>query len=189
MLAWWYISETLIAEKLLNRCYVPPNTNHILIRPFHPADQSEVKDLILAGLAEHWGSLDPSRNPDLDDITTSYAGALFLVAHLDDRLVGTGALIPRCSTMAEIVRMSVAKSYRRRRIGRLILIRLLDHAQQAGYEQVILETTATWQEAVEFYKANGFLLTHYQAGDVYFRLDLSHHKDPTQPGKQEQQEA
>jgi GNAT superfamily N-acetyltransferase len=149
------------------------NTNQLLIQHFHSADQSEVKDLILAGLAEHWGSLDPSCNPDLDDITTSYAGAVFLVARLDGHLVGTGALLPRSRETGEIVRMSVAKSHRRRGIGQQILIRLLFHAQQIGYEQVVLETTTAWQEVIGFYLNNGFRVTHYQDGDVYFCLEPS----------------
>jgi GNAT superfamily N-acetyltransferase len=175
---------TLIDSKSFHRCFVP---NSILIRPFQPTDQPKVKDLILAGLAEHWGSLDPSCNPDLDDITTSYAGAIFLVAQLDGRLVGNGALLPRSQSVAEIVRMSVAKSHRRRGIGRLILRSLLDHAQQAGFKQVILETTATWQEAVKFYIDNGFQVTHYQGGDIYFCLELPHH-EPTQLKKQQDNE-
>ncbi|MCP4415536.1 MAG: hypothetical protein GY805_02870, partial [Chloroflexi bacterium] len=44
----------------------------IVIRPFHPQDQSATKQLILAGLVEHWGELDPSLNPDLNDIARSY---------------------------------------------------------------------------------------------------------------------
>lgn len=151
---------------------MPLNTDHILIQPFQPADQSEVKDLILAGLAEYWGTLDTSRNPDLDDITTTYGEAFFLVARLDGRLVGSGALLQRSHKIAQIVRMSVLKSYRRRGIGRLILKGLLEHARKAGFNQVVLETTASWKGAIEFYQKNGFQVTHYKDGDIYFRLDL-----------------
>jgi GNAT superfamily N-acetyltransferase len=149
------------------------NTDHVLILPFQPADQKEVKDLILAGLAEYWGSLDPSCNPDLDDITRTYHQAVFLVARLDDRLVSTGALLPHSPRIAKIVRMSVLKSCRRRGIGRQILNRLLDYARQSGYKQVVLETTASWQGAIEFYLSNGFRVTHHKNDNIHFHLDLS----------------
>lgn len=174
--------------KLFQVCKMPLNANQLLIRPFHPQDQKEVKDLILDGLIEHWGSLEPSRNLDLDDITTSYAGALFLVALLDGRLVGTGALLPHAKEVGEIVRMSVKITCRRRGIGRLILRRLLEHAQQFGYRQVILETTATWQEAIQFYLDNGFQVTHFQNGDIYFSQDLASQVLPVGISKQENQD-
>ena len=43
-------------------------TQDVIILPFQPENQAEVKNLILAGLAEHWGMIDPSKNPDLNDI-------------------------------------------------------------------------------------------------------------------------
>ncbi len=77
-----------------------PELPSITITPFAPADQAEVKALILAGLAEHWGVLDPSLNPDLDDIAASYRQATFLVARCGDRIVGTGALLPHSASVA-----------------------------------------------------------------------------------------
>jgi putative acetyltransferase len=144
----------------------------ITLHAFQPADQAAVKDLILAGLADHWGTLDPSKNPDLDDIAASYAGAIFLVARYLDRIIGTGALVPRPDGTAEVVRMSVSADWRRQGIGRMILRALVDHARQNGFQRIVLETTETWQEVIAFYLHFGFRITHYQDGDVYFELDL-----------------
>ncbi|CAA9269377.1 MAG: hypothetical protein AVDCRST_MAG93-2561, partial [uncultured Chloroflexia bacterium] len=41
---------------------------NLAIRPFTPADQKAARDLVLDGLGEHFGWIDTSRNPDLDDI-------------------------------------------------------------------------------------------------------------------------
>jgi putative acetyltransferase len=144
----------------------------ITLRPFQPADQAPVKDLILAGLAEHWGWLDPTKNLDLDDIAASYAGGVFLVARHQGQIIGTGALAPRSNDTGEVVRMSVAANWRRQGIGRRILQDLVDGARQSGYRRIILETTETWQEVIAFYLRFGFRITHYQAGDVYFELAL-----------------
>jgi hypothetical protein len=63
-----------------------------VIRDFERRDQSEAQDLILAGLQQHWGFRDPSRNHDLRDIACSYADGVFIEACAGSRIVGTGAL-------------------------------------------------------------------------------------------------
>jgi GNAT superfamily N-acetyltransferase len=143
------------------------------IRPFRPEDQSKTKALILEGLREHWGAIDPDRNPDLLDIAAAYAGAVFLLACRGERIIGTGALLPRRNGTAEIVRMSVIREMRRQGIGGLILRTLLEQARAAGAKRIILETTAAWQDAVAFYQKHGFRITHYDGGDAYFALDLA----------------
>jgi len=148
------------------------NILEITLHDFQPNDQAAVKDLILAGLAEHWGTLDPSKNPDLDDIAITYNGAVFMVARYQDQIIGTGALVPRQDGTAEIVRMSVAADWRRQGIGRRILQALVDRARLAGFRRIILETTETWQEVIAFYLSFGFRIIRYKDGDVYFVLNL-----------------
>ncbi len=148
-------------------------SSDLTIRPFCPSDQAQVKALILAGLKEHWGWLDPTLNPDLDDIAGAYARAIFLVAWLGGKLAGCGALVPRSPETAEIVRMSVAAEMRRQGIGGRILDNLVAAARRRGYRRIVLETTATWVEAVGFYKRHGFKPTDVRNGDQYFELELS----------------
>jgi GNAT superfamily N-acetyltransferase len=147
--------------------------SELTIMLFQPGDREEVRNLILAGLAEHWGKLDPAKNPDLEKIGSAYTGATTLVARVGGRIVGTGTLVPRTKETAEIVRMSVTADVRRRGIGGMILLQLIEHARAGGFQQVVLETTATWQDVIAFYQRHGFAITHYQAGDVYFALDLT----------------
>ena len=142
------------------------------IRPFQPDDQAPVRDLILAGLEEYWGTLDESKNPDLQDIADSYRDGIFLVACLEQQIVCTGALLPRSAETAEIVRMSVAQHLRRQGVGWQMLTELCCRAYRHGFRQVILETTATWEYAIAFYQAFGFQISHYADGNVYFVLDL-----------------
>ncbi len=142
------------------------------IQPFQPEYQAGARDLILAGLAEHWGRLDPGRNPDLEDIDAAYAQAVFLVALQQGRVIGTGALIPKADGTAEIVRMSVAADVRRRGVASALLQALCKQARTLGVLQLVLETTETWQDAVAFYEHFGFKVTHHLDGDIYFRLKL-----------------
>jgi len=144
----------------------------IVILPFQPENQDEVKNLVETGLAEHWGLLDSTKNPDLNDISTTYANDIFLVAWEGNKIVGTGALVHYSEDTGEIVRMSVVKEMRRKGVGRLILQRLIEQARLLGYRRIILETTNTWHEVIEFYLRCGFQITHYRDGDVYFEMNL-----------------
>lgn len=144
----------------------------VTIRPFQSKDQGAVKALILAGLEEHWGVLDLTKNPDLNDIAASYGDAIFLTAWSGDRLVGTGVLVHEAEGVARIVRMSVAADMRRRGVGKALLARLCEQAEAAGYRQIVLETTSEWQDAIAFYMRFGFRVIGAWDGDTHFVLDL-----------------
>jgi len=144
----------------------------ITIDRFKPEDQSPARALVLAGLAEHWGWLDPDKNPDLSDIASTYASGVFLVARNEERIVGTGALRPGRAQAAEVVRMSVAADMRRKGIGGRILESLCKEARARGFKTITLETTESWSEAIAFYERFGFRSTHRLEGDVYFALQL-----------------
>jgi len=144
----------------------------ITILPFQSEYQAEAKNLVLAGLAEHWGTLDPSKNQDLNDISYTYANGIFLVAWQNNQIIGTGALLPMSNDTAEIVRMSVVANMRRKGIGKMILQKICERSKIDGYKRLVVETTETWNEVIEFYKQFGFQITHYLDGDVYFALDL-----------------
>ena len=129
-------------------------------------NQAEVRALILAGLAEHWGEIDPTLNPELDDMVDSYgAGRTILIRGDDGALLGTGTLLPRSDDTAEILRMSVAHTARRSGIGRRIVDELLVTAGGWSATRVILETTSAWPDVIAFYLSCGFAITHTDDGD------------------------
>ena len=144
----------------------------IVVRPIEPKDVATARAVILNGMRERWGYLDPSKNPDLNDLLAAYAGSTFIVAERDGEIVGTGALVARGRDEAQVVRMSVAQSHRRMGVGSAVLAVLLETAQGCGCRRVILETAANWTDAREFYEHHGFQLSHYADGDAYFFLNL-----------------
>jgi GNAT superfamily N-acetyltransferase len=146
--------------------------NTVVITHFEPQHQEIVRNLILEGLAEHWGVLDPAFNQDLLDIAQSYKDGIFMLAWLGEKLVGTGALVPECEGVARIVRMSVEKMHRRQGIGKLILANQLEYAGAQGIQKIVLETTASWEEVIAFYKSNNFHPLEIRDGDLHFELDL-----------------
>jgi GNAT superfamily N-acetyltransferase len=140
------------------------------ITTFHRKYQKSAKKLVLEGLKEHWGSIDPRKNPDLDDISKTYKGSDFFIAWQDDEIIGTGALVHASYQVAEIVRVSVAPKFRRLGFGHRIVNHLVETAKKKGYKKIILETTETWNEVINFYLAFGFKITHRVDGDCFFEL-------------------
>jgi ribosomal protein S18 acetylase RimI-like enzyme len=145
----------------------------VTIRDFQPVDQPAARTLILTGLGEHWGWIDETLNPDVDDIATNYAGETFLVAYDGDQLIGTGALIHEADGEARVMRMSVAAAARRQRIGSQILEALIERARQRGYSKIVLETTATWSEVIAFYRRHGFRELGERDGEMHFERLLT----------------
>ncbi|MBE2224054.1 MAG: GNAT family N-acetyltransferase [Anaerolineae bacterium] len=142
-------------------------------RPFSPTDQAAAKQLILAGLAEHWGELDLSLNPDLNDIQASYVdkGGVFIVVEAENgKLIGTGALLPEGENAARILRVSVHQDYRRMGLGRALTAELIEAAHHAGYAKILVETTETWEPAIRLYQDFGFTEVDRYGGDVHMEL-------------------
>lgn len=139
--------------------------------------QEQARRIVCAGLEERFGELDPSYNKDLDDIVSWYAGQghLFLTGTLEGQMVCTGALIREGRDVGRIARMSVWKPYRRRGIARCMLQELERRARQKGYAKLMLETTASWLDAVQFYKANGYVEVQRDEEEVHLEKVLSHH--------------
>ena len=149
-------------------------TGGLVIRPFEPSFQDEALRLIQAGLAEHFGTLDPARNPDLRDIAGFYGAENFYVAFVGDEMVGTAALKHESDGSCRIARMSVRPEYRRRGVGTAMLDHLLSVAAARGYTRIVLETTRDWHAAQAFYRANGFRIVSVDEAraDVNFERRL-----------------
>lgn len=143
-------------------------------RPFTPADQAAAKQLILAGLEEHWSELDLSLNPDLNNIQATYidSGGVFIVVETNGKLIGTGALIPEGENEVRIVRVSVHNEYRRLGIGQAITAELVKVAHQCYYAKILVETTDTWEPAIRLYQDYGFVEVDRYDGEVHMEMVL-----------------
>ncbi len=146
-----------------------------LIRPFVPADQETARHLILQGLGEHFGFIDESYNPDLNDITASYlaAGQVFAVAELDGVLVGTGALITGGEGVGRMVRVSVSREQRGQGLGRAIVEHLVGLARARRLRRVVVETNLGWDDAIGLYRRGGFVEYDRDEVSIHLALDLS----------------
>jgi len=142
------------------------------IRPFESRDQDAVRGLILTGLGEHFGWIDETCNPDLDDIAAHYTelGHIFVVAEIDGEPVGAAALKTENARTGRIVRMSVKQTHRGQGIGRALVTHLLDVARQCGFVQVYVSTEPDWYDAIRLYTRYGFKARGRDDEDIFFVL-------------------
>jgi ribosomal protein S18 acetylase RimI-like enzyme len=147
----------------------------IVIRQFEQRDQQAARQLILQGLGAHFGFIDETLNPDLNDIMANYVnvGHSFLVAYSGSNLVGTGALITEAEGVGRIVRVSTHRDYRRRGIGRAIVTRLLNQARERGYRRVLVSTNTDWYDAIGLYQRLGFVEYGRNEYGVGMSLEMS----------------
>jgi len=85
--------------------------------------------------------------------------SVFVIAYVDGRPVGCGALKPFCAdtpNIAEVKRMFVESDLRGRGLSRQILAKLEDVALENGYDTVRLETGKKQPEAIGLYRSAGY---------------------------------
>ena len=82
--------------------------------------------------------------------------ALFVLARLDGKPVGCGALRPLEPTVAEVKRMYVLPEARGHGIARKILLALEHVAHQQGYTHTRLQTGLLQPDAIHLYESTGY---------------------------------
>jgi GNAT superfamily N-acetyltransferase len=97
----------------------------------------------------------PDETP-VDPRTFDLPEGAFLVAELDGQLVGCAGLRRHENETAELKRMYVRASHRRRGLARVLLRAAEDQARKLGYRRLVLETGSEQPEALALYLASGY---------------------------------
>jgi GNAT superfamily N-acetyltransferase len=109
-------------------------------------------------------------------------GGQLLLAYVDGRLAGCGALRPLAdvdyANACEMKRLFVRPDFRRFGLGRVLAQALLDEARRAGYSAMLLDTLDEMEAARELYASLGFeeIPPYYFnpiAGAHYLKADLT----------------
>lgn len=130
---------------------------NVTFEPVSGATAPAARDLILAGLAERFGTLRTEFLDDVLGLPGSYAPPrLLLVGVAQGKVVCTGALVPESAGLWRIQRMSVLAEMRRLGLARAALHALEQAARGRGARALILETTADWASARRLYESAGF---------------------------------
>ncbi len=123
-----------------------------------PEDYSSpvARDLVAqmyADLTPLYGGTPSGTFPPLD---FDRPGAVFLVARLDGKPAGCGAIVPLEGDCGEVKRMFVRSDLRGRGIARAILAELEGRARGFGYGRLRLETGVKQPEAIRLYEKAGY---------------------------------
>lgn len=146
--------------------------DNLVVANFSPSDQFAVRALLEASMSERWSNFDPSANPDIYDIANSFANGLMLVAKLRRVVIGCGGVLHESDAAGRIVRMCVAQEHRNKGIGTALLEQLIAYASARHCAKLMLETTATWHDAIAFYVRHGFATVCEAQGNRYFERTL-----------------
>lgn len=121
---------------------------------------------------------------ELASLPGEYAapGGQLLLAHVDGALAGCGGFraLPEADhpNACEMKRLFVRRAFRRFGLGRLLAQALIDHAMQAGYSCMLLDTLDDMEAARGLYTSLGFVeVAPYYfnplPGAHYLKVDLT----------------
>jgi GNAT superfamily N-acetyltransferase len=126
----------------------------IEIRPYEDPDVARMVDEVQAEYVELYGGPDAA---EVDPGEFAPPTGLFLVGLLDGVAVAMGGWRTLSEREAEIKRMYVSRSARRRGLARRMLAELERTAAAAGLARLVLNTGPEQPEAVALYERAGYL--------------------------------
>ena len=103
-------------------------------------------------------------------------GRLYL-AYYDDEVAGCIGLRKIDSQNCEMKRLYVRQKFRGRKIGNLLVEKIIDDAKKIGYSYMLLDTLPFLESAIHMYKRYGFYeIDSYNDSpmdtSIYMKLDL-----------------
>ncbi|HEU4652483.1 MAG TPA: GNAT family N-acetyltransferase [Steroidobacteraceae bacterium] len=122
-------------------------------------DEPVVRSLVLAlnaELAERYPE-EGANHFRLDPEEVGPGRGAFLVAYVDEKPVGCGAVRINEPGVGEIKRMFVIPGFRGRGVAGAVLSALQDYARDLGAHKLVLETGSRQPEAVALYRRAGFI--------------------------------
>ena len=142
----------------LNYC----SMNEVKIEVYTDIDKIRIPDLILNIQNEEFGiPITLNQQPDLNEISKFYqvSNGNFWVAKVDEKLVGTIALLDIGNNQTALRKMFVDRNYRGKEygIGQKLLDNLIDWARSKNITEIYLGTTEKFIRAQRFYENNGFI--------------------------------
>ena len=103
-------------------------------------------------------------------------GGKIFFAKLEDKIIGTVALMPKNSSF-ELNKMAVTDKIQSKGIGSLLMQKCIDEAKNLGLKEIFLFSNTKLDKAINLYKKVGFLEEHFDSSDykranIYMTLKL-----------------
>jgi len=132
------------------------------IEPYLDSYKDEVADLILNIQKDEFGiPITLNMQPDLNEIRKFYQinDGNFWIAKINNKIVGTIALLDIGNNKGALRKMFVVKEYRGKEfgVGQKLLNNLIDWAKHKKITEIFLGTTEKFTGAQRFYEKNGFV--------------------------------
>ena len=146
-------------------CQAVDEDNKYEITDCTNVNEHSALDAVLNGIAELDEELFPANVWGLEAYRQSAGNDYdFLIAALkekqddaaEQKVIGFALL--RCFDDAEIIRIAVCQSERKKGIGKRLLMELLNEAEKRGIHDMILEVRASNEAAKRLYESAGFMI-------------------------------
>ena len=95
-------------------------------------------------------------------------GEIFFALY-DQKVIGTAAMIPFSDGIFELAKMSVMKGYQGRGVGKLLLKRCIQFAQEKQADEIFLLTNDVLKPALNLYLSCGFKIKDKYDDERYKR--------------------
>lgn len=134
-----------------------------VIRTIQPSDNPDLAIIVRNTLAEFNAArpgtvyFDPTTDRLFELFQTP--GSIYYVALQDDSILGGAGIFPSHGLppdTCELVKMYLLPDSRGKGLGRLLIEKCLEFAQEAGYKKVYLETLPELKKAMYVYEKFGF---------------------------------
>lgn len=131
--------------------------------------QYMAKQVILEGLYEHFGFIDPTLNTDIHDPYPFFIekDLPFYVGYFNQLIVCTGGLLELNKTTGQMVRISVLKDFRKMGFAQQMIAALEEQGRLKGYKKIMIETNEAWNAAISLYKKLGYEASHFQDNCIF----------------------
>lgn len=99
-------------------------------------------------------------------------GGQIFFAVVDEKAVGTVALIPMADNAFELAKMAVDPEFRGRGISDLLMDACIDYARNTGIRRLILESNTKQVAALGLYRKYGFVETALDPNSQFERANI-----------------
>ena len=168
--------------------------NDILIRPIEERDNAAIANIIRRTLEEfganHPGTVYYDETTDaLFQLFSQMPRSVYYVAEKDNEVLGGGGIFPSPGLpddTCELVKMYLLPQARGIGLGKKIIEHCIDFANEAGYQNIYLESMPELRQALKIYEKFGFEYlkapmgnTGHHGCELWMLLKLSHYAGTT----------
>lgn len=152
----------------------------IHFREIEKRDNPAIAEVIRSSL-EEFGENKPGTvytDPTTDQLFELFQtkGATYFVALDGEKIIGGCGIFPTKGLpkgYAELVKLYLARDYRKTGIGKALMQKSIDHAKKLNYSHLYLESIPSLNNAVHLYRKLGFEEIDRRMGDSgHFRCNL-----------------